>query len=228
MATAWTLTAQGICNDALEHLNVLGSGATATAPDMQLALKALDGVLKELPLFGYVWPKLSGEVALTWGGTGVQTIALPADYYGYPVAWKLLNGQRVPLKEIPHGDWVQMLDRATTGPVTHFYISPARVSYLYPTPTAADPTVTLQYQKIVDDAATTTSPDVLQFWINPLGYGVANEMKFKFGLSKSERDDIERMWSMKRSLALASSISSAPISFEVDEASNSTNSPLSY
>lgn len=218
MSTSWTLTATEICRDALEHLQVVGANETVSASDQQIALKALDGVLKELPLYGYVWPKLSGEVALTWGGVGVQTMVLPTDYYNFPIAWKLLNGQKSPLRQIVHADWIQMTDRAATGPVTHFYISPDKVFYMYPIPVAAtDPTVTLQYQKIVDDADASLTPDVLQIMKTPLGYGVANELKFKFSLDKIERDDIERTWGQKRALALESAMSYEPISFEARE-----------
>jgi hypothetical protein len=62
---------------------------------MQVALRALDGVLKELPLAGYVWPKLSAEAALAW--TAVRPIPLPDDYFGSPVAWRLVDGKKVPL-----------------------------------------------------------------------------------------------------------------------------------
>ena len=77
----------------MQHLGVVGSGETASAAEMQLALRALDATLKELPLAGYSWPKLSAEVALVW--VGAQAIALPADYYGYPIAWNTVNAQKV-------------------------------------------------------------------------------------------------------------------------------------
>ena len=84
----WTLAASEICADALEHLGVIADGETASSGDMQTALRALNGVLKELPLFGYHWPALSGETALAWGNS--QAVVLPADYYGSPVVWSCL------------------------------------------------------------------------------------------------------------------------------------------
>ena len=227
MPTAWTLTANEIFSDALEHLNVLGAGETPSAADVAVCLRALDGVLKELPLYGYNWPKLSGEIALTWGGAGVQTVVLPTDYYNYPQVWKLVSGQRSPLKQIPHGDWVLMPDRAVAGLVTHFYISPDKALYLYPTPPTTDPALTLQYQKIVDDASSNVTPDVLQILKNPLGWGVANELSMKFGLGKQDRDDIERKWNLKRTLALESAISYESIVMDVDDGSASY-SPLRF
>lgn len=215
MSTAWTLAATDICTDALQHMGVIGAGEAASGDDIQTALRALDGVLKELPVKGYTWPKLSGEVALTWGGAGVQTVVLPDDYYNYPVAWKLVDGKRYPLTQIVHADWVRMPDRSAAGSVTHFYISPAKVLYLYPTPATVNPVVTLQYQKIVDDADLALPPDVLQIWMNPLGYGVANELALKYSLPQDRRVEIAQRWQGKRDSAMESSLSYEPISVGV-------------
>jgi hypothetical protein len=212
VSTSWTLLASEVCTDALQHMGVLGEAETASGDQMTTALRGLDVVLKELPLAGYAWPKLSAEAALVWAG--VQAIALPADYYGYPTAWKTLSGQKLPLSQIAHATWVQMPDRAATGPATHFYIDPAGVFNVWPVP-AADPVIKLQYQKIVDDADEGTSPDVLQTWKGALGWGVADELGMKFGVPASRRVEINQRWLGKRALALASSIASEPISFEV-------------
>lgn len=214
MSTTWTRTAQQICTDALQHLSVLGSGETATSADMQLALGALDTVLKELPLAGFSWPQLSDEVALTYV-QGVQTMALPADYFAYPVAWKTVNGEKSPLTQIPHATWVQMADRNKTGEAaTHFYISPAKAFYMWPN-VSADPVITLQYQKIVQDASATSSTDLPQFWIGALGYGVANELALKYGIPQGTRVEIAQRWAAKREKALENSIGSEVISIEV-------------
>jgi hypothetical protein len=215
MTTAWTLAAAEVCTDALEHMGVVGAGEAASGDDMQMALRALDAVLKELPLAGYAWPKLSSEAALAWAAG--QTIPLPDDYFGSPIAWRTVNGQKCALAQIAHARWVQMVDRSsTTGTPTHFYIGPDELLYLWPTPTSA-PAVTLQYQRIVDDLADggTTAPDVPQFWLNALGYGVANELLFKFDTPMAKAQAISARWQMKRSAALEYSIASEPISFEV-------------
>jgi hypothetical protein len=211
--TAWTRTAQQICTDALQHLSVLGSGETASSADMQLALGALDTVLKELPLSGYAWPQLSGEVGLTFAAG--QTMDLPDDYYAYPVAWKTVNGQQSPLTQIAHAAWVQMPNRAATGDaVTHFYISPAGQFYTWPV-VAVDPVITLQYQRVVSDASATASTDLPQYWIGPLGYGVANELALKYGIPQATRVEIAQRWAAKRDKALESSIASEVIEFGV-------------
>ena len=52
MATAWTLTAEEVITDALMELGVLGAGQTASPTDYDMCLRALQNVLKEMPLHG--------------------------------------------------------------------------------------------------------------------------------------------------------------------------------
>lgn len=214
MTTAWTLAAAEVCTDALEHMGVVGAGEAASGDDMQMALRALDAVLKELPLAGYAWPKLSSEVALVWAAG--QTIVLPDDYFGSPAAWRMDNGQKCALRQIAHARWIGMVDRSSaTGIPTHFYVGADDLLYLWPTPTSA-PAVTLQYQRIVDDVTNGASiPDVPQFWLNALGYGVANELLFKFDTPMTKAQAISARWQMKRAAALEYSIADEPICFEV-------------
>lgn len=213
MSTAWTLAAADICTDALEHLGAIAAGETIGAEDMQVALRALDAVLKELPLAGYTWPKLSAEVALPWGGG--QSVTLPSDYFGSPVAWRLVDGKKVPLTQIAHAQWLQMPDRdSATGAPTHFYVGPDKVACLWPVP-ETEPAITLQYQRVVTDASRIVQPDVPQYMLNALGYGVANELALKFGASMALAEAIATRWQTKRAAALEYSIESAPICFEV-------------
>lgn len=212
MSTTWTLAAADVCTDALQHLGVIGAGEVASGEDMQIALRALDALLKELPLAGYAWPKLSAEVMLAWAG--VQGIPLPGDYFGAPAAWRLVDGRKVALTQIPHARWVQMADRGAAGAPTHFYIGPDQVLNLWPVPDA-DPAVLLQYQRIVSDADETAAPDVPQYMLNALGYGVANELVLKFDTPEARAQSIAVRWQSKRAAALEYAIESAPICFEV-------------
>lgn len=215
MATSWTLLASEVCDDALLHLGVLDAGESADASQRQITLRGLDTVLKELPLAGYTWPKLSAESSLTWAS--VQALALPTDYYGYPTAWRTENGTRYPLKQIPHAIWVGMADRTATGEhCTHFYISPAGTFNVWPVP-STDPGIYLQYQKIVDDAVSGTTPDVLQSWKGALAYGVADECSLKFSVPQAKRVEISQRWQAKKALALQNAIPHEVISFEVRE-----------
>lgn len=213
MSTAWALTALAICTDALEHLGVIGDGETPSAGDTQLALRALDAVLKELPLSGGAWPRLSADTALPW--LSGQTLALPSDYYGSPLVWRTVNGEKAALTQLSHAAWIAMADRSkATGAPTHFYITPGNVLLMYPTPTV-NPSVSLQYQRVIPDADLTASPDLSPVWHNALGYGVANELLFKFDIPQVKAAGIASRWADKRERAEQSAIESAPICFSV-------------
>lgn len=217
MSTNWSETAQEICRDALEHLTTVGANDAVDAVDYNKALRALNSVLKALPLHGYTWPKLSTNTALTWAALTPQTIDLPVDYYNYPVIHSTQNNKKVLLGQIPHSHWVAMTDQDKTAEYpTSFYISPDKKIYFFPVPTQ-DPVATLQYQRIVDDVAASTVPDMLQFWINPLGWGVADELSMDYGINAQDRVEINARWNAKRETALEGSISYEPIVITVDE-----------
>jgi len=208
----WTLAASDICTDALEHLGVIADGETASSSDMQTALRALNGVLKELPLMGYHWPALSGEVALAWDG--VQAVALPDDYYGHPVAWSAASGARVRLMQLTHAEWLAVPDRTQAGSATHFCMNPLGELLLWPVP-SVNPVLTLQYQREVPDVEIIAAPMLPLYWLNPLGYGVASELALKFGVPQDKRTEIAQRWDAKKARALESSIASEVISFSV-------------
>jgi hypothetical protein len=212
VSTTWALFASQVCGDALRHLNVIGKADTPSGALMQDALRGLDVVLKELPLHGYTWPKLSAEVALVW--TGLQTVALPADYYGYPVVWQTQNGQRSRLIQCPHALWVQASDSTAAGTASQFYVSPDNVLHLWAVPTV-DPVLTMQYLRRVDDADLFVTPDVLQSMLGALSYGVADEIALKCGVPQEVRVEVAARWKVKRDLMLANAVPYEVISFGV-------------
>jgi hypothetical protein len=217
MSTNWTETAEEICRDALEHLAVVGANDAVTAVDFNKALRALNSVLKSLPLVGYSWPKLSTDTALTWSALTPQTIDLPSDFYNYPVVHVMTSDGRKRLAQIPHGYWVNMQDQSATGPYpTHFYVSPDNTLYFWPVPTQ-DPDATLQYQRIVDDVVRGAQPDIPQYWINPLGWGVADELSLDYGINAQDRAEIRQRWIAKSTQALESSMLYEQISVTVDD-----------
>ena len=209
MTTAWTRTAGAICTEALQNLGIQDSGSSIPPEDMQTALDALDAVLKELPLYGYSWPKLSVRTSLAWT---TNPISLPSDYFGYLRVWA--NG--IPLREMSVTVWNNLTNNvqfADTAP-TSFYVDPSNALNLYPQP-SFDPLITVQYQRIVDDVAQGQSVDLPQYWNNALGWGVALELGPKFRVPEQELQRIEKMWMQKMTRALGNSVANGPISFDV-------------
>jgi hypothetical protein len=213
LTTSWTETAGTICTNALLKLGVIAAGETPTHTDMNAALNALNIVLQELPLRGYVWPALTAEASLTW--TSGNTVTLPTDYYSNAAIWSSVSGSRVPLTQMTHPEWVELRDTSPIGTTTKFYINPLGTCYLYPEP-SVDPVLTLQYQRLIADTAQFAAADVPRILIGALHYGVAAELIEDYGRMDLQQS-IESKWAMKRELAMQTLINEAPITFVVSE-----------
>lgn len=216
MTTAWTLPAQSILTDALELLGVVGAGQTASGDDADKCMTALQNILKELPLHGFAFPKVTmPRTALVWDAGTPKEIPLPADYYGSPVISFGLSGgdkklaviSRAAYEAIPKPD-------ATSEHPECIYIGPGNIGYLWPVPTV-NPVLGISYQAITNDAVLTMTPDVAQTWVGGLGLWVAYEVAPKFGVDMATRADIEKRFLMRRSLMLSYATETAPISFGV-------------
>ncbi len=216
MPTAWTLTAQEVITDALLEIGVLGAGQTASATDYDVCLRALQNVLKEMPLHGLSWPKITvAPVALAWSALTPGQVAMPADYFGVPVVSFTKDAANIDLTVIPKAwyDAILSPDQTATYP-THIHIAPNNIGYLWPVPTL-DPALTITYQAVTLDADMLTTPDVAQSWVGGLTLWLANEVAAKFGVPPGERADLERRFLMRRALMLAWAAETAPIRFTV-------------
>lgn len=221
MSTSYTLPTQGILTDALEIMGVLAQGQTAPADDYQKVLTGLQNILKELPLHGVVWPKITpSPVAIAWSALTPGVVALPADYYGAPAFTRTVNGGHPPVYVIAKAeydrlqyDYIDPLANPSLEP-QRIYIAPNNVGYLWPIP-SVNPLLELTYQAIEMDATISTVPDVAQAWIGGLGLWVANECAVKFSVPMADRQDIERRFLQRRQLMLAYAAETAPICFEV-------------
>ena len=216
MATAWTLTAEEVITDALMELGVLGAGQTASPTDYDMCLRALQNVLKEMPLHGLSWSKITASpVALVWSSATPSVVAMPADYFGVPVISFTNASAEVQLSVISKAahDALQQPARTATYP-TQIYIAPNNVGYLYPVPTT-DPALKITYQAITLDADMLTLPDVVQAWLGGLTLWVAHEVAAKFGVPPADRADLERRFLRRRALMLAYAAETAPIRFQV-------------
>lgn len=214
MSTSWTETAGQICSEALKKMGVIATGETASSDDMFSALNALDIVLTELPLRGYVWPALTAEASLAW--VSGNTVTLPVDYYGNAVMWSSVSGQRVRLYQLTYPEWSALWQTAPTGVVNSFYIDPVGTCYLYPQP-EVDPELTFQYQRKTLDSNMVVAPDLPRTFYGALHYGVASELCLEYGVPADISSVIESKWREKKELALQSAISEAPITFVVWE-----------
>lgn len=214
MTTSWTETAGNICSKALQKIGVIAPDETASAHDMNSAMDALNIVLNELPLQGFVWPALTAEAGLVW--VSGNTVTLPTDFYGNAVIWSYISGSRVQLHQSTYSEYISLPELTPYGDTTSFYIDSTGTCYLYPWP-LVDQQLTIKYQKLLSDSVQTTAPNLPKQFYGALHYGVAAELCLDYGIPAEKTMMIEGKWIEKRELALQSAISAAPISFVVWE-----------
>lgn len=225
MSTSYTLPTQSVIEDALEHVGVLAVGQTASAEDYAVALKGLQNILKELPIHGLSWPKITAPpAALLWSVLTPSVVAMPIDYYGSPTVTRYVNNGanlgRTPVYVIAKAEY-DRLQQEYIDPLANpslepqrIYIAPNNIGYLWPIP-SENPLLSITYQAITNDAVLNLPPDVVQSWEGGLGLWLANEIAPKFGIDLATRADIERRFMMRRALMLAHATETAPIYFEV-------------
>ncbi len=216
MTTTWTLPASEIIIDALQITEVIGAGETASADDYSVCLTALQNILKEMPLHGLSWPKITvTPTALTWSALTPSKVSMPADYFGVPVVSMTVNAVNVDLEVITKAtyDELPQPNYVSTYP-QKIYIAPNNVGYLWPVP-SADPSLTITYQAIAVDATLAAQPDVMQAWLGGLGLWLAYEISPKFGVSQQKSADIAGRFAIRHRAMLAYAAESAPIVFQV-------------
>lgn len=211
MSTSWTQTAQEIYTGALELCEAISDGEIPGASDVALCKRALDGILKELPLHGLSWFKLTTtDVSITWAVLTAQTVTPPSDYFGSPV----LKRDGVPLRQITKAEFDAKAASSATLPI-EFYETPSGTFKLWPTP-STDPALTLSYQAICNDVTSTATPDIKQAWILGFTYWLADEISMKFGVPQPVRAEIKQRAEEKRNLMKQWAAEQAPIAFTVD------------
>lgn len=218
MPTAWTLTSADVIQGALELCQAVGVDEAVSPEDQEMCLRALNGILKELPLHGIGWPKVSSaNAAVTWNVLTPSVVSFPTDYFGVPVLKYTDQNARLQLLQPIRKVEFERLDSAATARYPlYFYEAPDRSIYLWPTPTQ-DPVLRLTYQAIVSDATATASPDIQQAYLNGLQYWVAEEVKIKFEVSQALSAAIREKFLEKRNLMVQWSVEMAPISMSVDD-----------
>lgn len=215
MTTAWNLPAQDIITDALQIIGLVGAGQTASDDDHNVCLVALQNIIKELPLHGVVWPKVTAApVSLAWSAGTPSQVTLPADYIGAPSVYYVAGGAKVPVQVIAKAAFDALPPAGGNGAPSKVYIAPNNAAYLWPVP-ATDPGLMLTYQAIAADVDIAARPDVAQTWLAGLGLWLAYEVAGKFGVPMLDRQDIEKRFAAKRRLMLAYAAESAPITFTV-------------
>lgn len=210
MSTSWAQASSEIVRSALEHMGVIDPVGTPSAEDSAACLRALNGLLKELPAYGYNWPEYREGVPVTW--VSGADVTLPPGFYGFPL---IRRSDGTILREYTSIEWANMDAgaRAQTGTPQAFYRIGATAT-LWPIPDT-DPGLQIDYQSIVSDASGAAVPDVPQTWMSALPWGVASDCWMKFQVPMERGQIIETKWGVKLQQLLAASAPDAPIEFTV-------------
>lgn len=219
MSTNWTLPTNAIIKDALELLGIIGAGDPISAEDSDIALTAFQNILKEMPIHGFVWQKVtSDKVALTWSSGTPSKVNMPSDYFGVPNISFTQNSANVDLEVITKAAYDELVqpDYVAQYP-KQIYVSANNIGYLWPVP-SQDPQLKITYQAITTDALLQSTPDIAQSFISGFGVWLAYELFPKFpSVDQVTIAEIKERYPIKKKMMLEWSAESAPIRFTVDD-----------
>lgn len=220
MTVAWTLTRERIAAKAMEKCRRLAAGQTPSAEDQNLCLEALDGILKELPLYGYTWPKVSATQGSITLATATSPTSLPADYFNGQnpqINWIDASGNEIPLKMLTLPEWNAVAQKTQAANYPEYgYISPDGKLWTWPVQNQ-NVSAKMFYQKVVDDSVSGQPPDISQPWILGLVYGVAAEVGDEFGVGDADKLRFEAKWVERRTRGMNAVTSRAPLTVEADD-----------
>jgi len=225
----WSLTTFDVIEGALQLCQAIGVGETINDPDIELCMRALDGVLKELPIHGFQRPRLSSApVLVSWSILTPSVVYPPGDYFGAPVLqYTTASAEKKQLVQVTKAKW-EALDLAATAVYPEcFYVSPDLTFNLWPTPTQ-DPGLSLTYQSIIPDLMLTGTPEIEQQYLNSLQYLLADEIALKYSVGQADRAEIAARATQKKFLILGWASEQAPISFTVDDGCYPRSGPLEW
>ena len=212
----WTLTREKLALKGLQKVGAVGAGETASAEDMALAIEALEGILKNLLVYGYSWPKtLSGSAAIAFT-SGLTFKALPADYFKFiALNWIDSAGNETPVKMMTDIQWATLINKTTQGAIPlQAFIDNFNVLRLWPVPNAAV-NLTLYYQQVILNTVAQSAIDLDAQWNLAIPYGIASEVADEFEKSDAKIQRLEAKWSFMRNLCIMSEAPPSPAQMEV-------------
>ncbi len=230
MSTSWNLTRLQIATKALQKVGTLARGETPDPDDLDIVYDALDALLKELPIYGYAWPRLaSGQTALPLVAA-TQATNLPADYYPGSALVSFMDaaGNEKPLRLVPLAEWNAIERKADTAAYPRLgYIDNFNVLRTWPVQTATLAGKLVYQQVISDTVDDDTGLGMAQIWLKGLVYGVSETIGDEFGATETQMARWLGKWIEARSLCIANQTFPGPACMSVDDGPRRTWSPLS-
>jgi hypothetical protein len=181
MATAFALNREEICKRALRKCGAVGAGEDPAPEDSELALESLDLLIKELPVEGFGWLKLTPDATSLTLETD-QVTALPTDYGGEAKLYRVDSaGNEIPLVFIPWHEYLALEDKDESGDYpTHYSIRNDSAIFCWPD-ISSTVSAKLYYRKITSDTEAGANPDAPRELARALVYLVAADIGDEMG-----------------------------------------------
>lgn len=222
-AATFNLTRERLATRALEKCGAASSTNPPSAEDLATALETLDLLLKELPHYGYTWPKTQRAGALLQvlaGETTAELRVLLPDLVTLHALRRIdANGREVPIEQMSLSQWADTADKSTqkdpAGGIRAF-VDGEYVANWNPVPNAAF-NVQVYYTGAVDDTVAGEPADVRVPWVLGLVFGIAGTIGDEFGVSEQKITRYLTQWALARGRGLIASQPQQPIRVEADE-----------
>lgn len=167
MSVTFTRTREQIAKLALSKLRVIDPKQALKASDADTAYEAIDLRLKELHAMGELWRKVSGTTSQNLTLTaGQQTATAPTDLLLPLKIMARLNGDDYQVEIIGPMQYAAIPTKTEQGEPLYAFLSGGSF-YFWPVPNKSG-TASLTYEKIIDDTAQNTAPDVGQAFMRAL------------------------------------------------------------
>lgn len=214
----WTLSTLDIIKGALQLCQSHGVGETVKPADADVCMKALDGIIKELPIHGFSWPDVTSDpAAVLWSALYPAIVTPPADFFGAPVLKRTddnLNLVELPRVAKPYWERLDLTETADYPQC--FYLAPDLTIRLWPAPTK-DPGLMLTYQSVLPDLVLTSPPSIQQQYINGMQFILADEISLKYGVPGDVRQELAARATQKKFLMQQWAVDLGPIVMQVED-----------
>lgn len=185
MSTTFNRTRNQMATLVLKKLGVVASGGTAASADMEDVYEAIDLRLKEIHKLGIFWRKVD-ETALSISLTANQSSASATVDILFPISMTVVDGSLdQPVDIIGRVEYAALENKAEQGTPTKALWKGSAEFLFHPVQTAAT-TANLIYEKIADDTADATAPDVEQSMMRSLATIVAYDVGDEYGIPEQK------------------------------------------
>ena len=159
MTTSFTRTREQLATSVIRKLGLLTASGTAVSADMEIVYEAMDLRLKEMHAHGVFWRKVT-KTAVNYTLSANNTAISASTDVLFPIAATVSNySNDDPLDIIDTITYAKIENKALQGNPTKIYHAGSSSFLFWPVP-ITDKTIKLTYEKIADDTAASTAPDV--------------------------------------------------------------------